>query len=110
MGLVGLREEVRWLRENYQASQQRVCGLMQIAVSSFRYRTTQRDAALRERLVELAWKKPQYRVSAIADSAGRQRGARESQAGIFAYTGKQDSRYDEKRERGWCARVRHVWR
>jgi putative transposase len=57
---VKLREEVRWLGEQYPASQQRVCGLMQIAVSSYRYRSTRRDAALRERLVELARKKPRW--------------------------------------------------
>lgn len=60
MGLVKLREEVRWLGENYQASQQRICGLMEIAVSSYRYRSTRSDAALRERLVELARKKPRF--------------------------------------------------
>src|SRR5437763_15238712 len=60
MGLVNLREEVCWLRENYAASQQRVCGLMEIAVSSFRYRTTRSDDALRARLVELARKKPRW--------------------------------------------------
>jgi len=57
---VKLREEVRWLGETYQASQQRLCELMQIAVSSYRYRTTRSDAALRERLVELARKKPRW--------------------------------------------------
>jgi putative transposase len=57
---VNLREEVRWLRENYAASQQRVCGLLQIAVSSYRYRRTRSDEALRERLVELARKKPRF--------------------------------------------------
>jgi putative transposase len=57
---VSLRQEVSWLRENYQASQQRICGLMQIAVSSYRYRSTRSDAALRERLVELARKKPRF--------------------------------------------------
>jgi len=60
MGLVDLREEVRWLKENYQASQQRVCGLMAIAVSSFRYQSTRSDQALRERLVELARQKPRF--------------------------------------------------
>ena len=55
-----LREEVRWLGEHYQASQQRICGLMEIAVSSYRYRSTRSDAALRERLVELARKKPRF--------------------------------------------------
>jgi putative transposase len=57
---VKLREEVRWLGEHYQASQQRLCGLMEIAVCSYRYRSTRSDAALRERLVELARKKPRW--------------------------------------------------
>lgn len=73
MGLVGLREEVRWLGENYPASQQRVCGLMQIAVSSFRYRTTRSDEGLRERLVELARKKPRFgyrRLHILLGSSG----------------------------------------
>jgi len=39
VGLVGLRGEVRWLREQYAASQQRACGLMAMAVSSYRYRS-----------------------------------------------------------------------
>lgn len=60
MGLVSLRREVSWLRENYPASQQRICGLLQIAVSSFRYRSRRSDEALRERLVELARKKPRF--------------------------------------------------
>ncbi len=55
-----LREEVRWLGEHYQASQQRLCKLMQIAVSSYRYRSTRSDTALRERLVELVRKKPRW--------------------------------------------------
>jgi len=57
---VNLREDERCLRENYAASQQRVCGLLQIAVSSYRYRRTRSDEALRERLVELARKKPRF--------------------------------------------------
>lgn len=60
MGLVGLREEVRWLREKYLASQERACGLVQIAVSSFRYASRRSDAALRERLVEAAREQPRW--------------------------------------------------
>jgi putative transposase len=60
MGLVELRKEVSWLRGNYQASRQRICGLMQIAVSSFRYRSRRSDEELRERLIELARKKPRF--------------------------------------------------
>jgi len=57
---VNLREEARRLREKFHASQQRVCGLLEMAVSSYRYRTRRSDAALRERLVELARKKPRF--------------------------------------------------
>ena len=60
MGLVSLRKEVSWLRENYGASQQRACGLLQIAVSSCRYQSTRSDEALRGRLVELARQKPRF--------------------------------------------------
>lgn len=75
MGLVSLRKEVSWLRENYRASQQRACGLMQIAVSSFRYQSTRSDAALREQLVVLARKKPRFGYRRLQlyldDRAGR---------------------------------------
>lgn len=60
MGLVERREHVRWLGEHYGANQQRACGLMQIAVSSFRYRRRRSDDGLRERLRELAREKPRY--------------------------------------------------
>lgn len=57
---MNLREEGRYLREHFHASEQRVCGLLQMAVSSYRYRTTRSDEALRERLVELARRKPRF--------------------------------------------------
>jgi putative transposase len=70
---VKLREEVRWLGEHYAASQQRLCGLMQIAVSSYRYRSSRSDEALREQLVELARKKPRFgyrRLHILLDASG----------------------------------------
>jgi putative transposase len=51
---------VIWLREQYAASERRVCGLMGIAMSSYRYRTKRSDEALRARLVELAREKPRF--------------------------------------------------
>lgn len=51
---------MRWLGEHYRANQQRACGLMQIAVSSFRYRSRRSDDGLRERLRELAREKPRF--------------------------------------------------
>ena len=73
MELVGRREEVRWLREQYSASQQRACGLLQIAVSSFRYQSRRNDEPLRARLVELAREKPRFgyrRLHILLDRGG----------------------------------------
>jgi putative transposase len=70
-----LREEVRWLREQYRASQQRACGLMAIAVSSFRYESRRSDEALRTRLVEAAREQPRWgyrRLEILVRESGRQ--------------------------------------
>ena len=60
MELVDQRADVIWLREQYAASERRVCGLMGIAMSSHRYRTRRSDEPLRTRLVELAREKPRF--------------------------------------------------
>jgi len=70
---VSLRQEVSWLRENFRASQQRTCGLMQIAVSSFRYRSTRSDEELRGQLLDLARQKPRFgyrRLHILLDASG----------------------------------------
>lgn len=41
-------------------SERRVCGLLSVAVSSYRYQAKDSNAALRERVVELAREKPRY--------------------------------------------------
>jgi putative transposase len=102
---VKLRGEVRWLGEHYQASQQRFCELMQIAVSSYRYHSTRSDAALRERLVELARKKPRWgyrRLHILLHASGEQVNHKR----VFRVSGKQDWQCAEKRASGWCGRVR----
>jgi len=60
MGLVGLREDVCWLYAHFLVSQRRVCELLGMAESSYRYRSRRNDAALRNRLVELAREKPRF--------------------------------------------------
>ncbi len=60
MELVNQRADADWLRVEYAASERRVCGLMGMAASSYRYRTTRCDEELRERLVELAREKPRF--------------------------------------------------
>jgi putative transposase len=58
--LVNQRADADWLRAEYAASERRVCGLMTMAVSSYRYRATRCDDELRARLVELARKQPRF--------------------------------------------------
>jgi len=51
---------VRRLIEEFQASERRVCGLMEIPRMTYRYQTRRDDRELRERLVALAREKPRY--------------------------------------------------
>lgn len=48
------------MREQYAFSVRRACGLMLLAVSTYRYRTRRDDGVLRTRLLELAREKPRY--------------------------------------------------
>jgi putative transposase len=58
--LVNQRADADWLRGTYAASERRVCGLLTMAVSSYRYQTIRCDDELRVRLVELAREKPRF--------------------------------------------------
>jgi putative transposase len=60
MELVDQRADADWLRSKYAASQRRVCGLMGMAVASYRYQTTRSDEPLRTQLVDLARSKPRF--------------------------------------------------
>ncbi len=60
MELVDRRSDASWLRVKYVASERRVCGLLGMAASSYRYGTTRSDEPLRTQLVELAREKPRY--------------------------------------------------
>ncbi len=71
MELVDQRADVSWLRVKYAASERRVCGLMTMAVSSYRYRTTRSDEPLRTRLVELAREKPRFGYRRLQVLLGR---------------------------------------
>ena len=46
--------------EEFQASERRVCGLMEVPRMTYQYQSCRNDDALRERLVELAREKPRY--------------------------------------------------
>ncbi len=75
MELVDQRADANWLREQYAASERRVCGLLTMAVSSYRYRTKRSDEPLRTQLVELARSKPRFgyrRLQVLLRRSGEQ--------------------------------------
>ena len=75
MELVDQRSDASWLRGEYAASERRVCGLLGMAVSSYRYRTTRSDEPLRSQLVELAREKPRFgyrRLQVLLRRSGEQ--------------------------------------
>jgi putative transposase len=48
------------MRREYAFSERRACGLLMLAVSSYRYETRRSDEPLRTQLVELAREKPRF--------------------------------------------------
>jgi putative transposase len=48
------------MRETFELSERRACGLMGIAVATYRYQGRKRNEGLRARLIELAREKPRY--------------------------------------------------
>jgi putative transposase len=54
------------MRHDYAFSQRRACGLMTLAVSSYRYQSRRSDEPLRTRLVELAREKPRFGYRRLA--------------------------------------------
>ena len=60
MELAVLKAAVGQVRQEYAFSQRRACGLVAMAVSSYRYQSRRSDEPLRTRLVELARSKPRF--------------------------------------------------
>jgi len=73
MELVDQRSDASWLRVEYAASERRVCGLLTMAVASYRYRAVsgESDEELRVRLVELAREKPRFGYRRLQVLLGR---------------------------------------
>lgn len=75
MELVDRRSDASWLRAEYAVSERRVCGLVGMAVTSYRYRTKRSDEPLRTQLVELARSKPRFgyrRLQVLLQRSGEQ--------------------------------------
>jgi putative transposase len=58
--LVALKAAVGQMKEVYAFSERRACGLVTVAVSTYRYETRRSDEPLRTRLAELAREKPRF--------------------------------------------------
>ena len=73
MELVDRRKQARWLWEHYLVSARRVCGLMKLSESSYRYVSRCNDGPLQERLQEAARSKPRWgyrRLQIVLDQNG----------------------------------------
>ena len=55
-----MKDSVEHLRTTFSFSERHACGLVGVAVSTFRYRVGRSVAALREQLIELAREKPLF--------------------------------------------------
>jgi putative transposase len=55
-----LKAAIGQMKQEYAFSERRACGLVMVAVSTYRYETRQADEALRAKLVELAREKPRF--------------------------------------------------
>src|SRR4030095_11579165 len=58
--LVEMKAAIEHLRKSYAFSERRACRLLELAVSTYRYRPTRDDSRLREQLVELARERPRF--------------------------------------------------
>ncbi len=55
-----MKAAVEQLKQEFAFSERRACGILQVPVSTFRYRSPRCDATLRDKLVELAREKPRF--------------------------------------------------
>jgi putative transposase len=55
-----MKAAIGQMREEYAFSERRACGVMRLAVGSYRYASRRSDEPLRSRLVELAREKPRF--------------------------------------------------
>lgn len=60
MELVALKAAIEQMQKEYAFSERRACGLVMVAVSTYRYETRRSDEPLRTRLVQLAREKPRF--------------------------------------------------
>jgi putative transposase len=60
------------MQAEYAFSVRRVCAVMLLAVSTYRYRSRRRDELLRSRLVELAREKPRFGYRRLHVLLGRE--------------------------------------
>ena len=67
-----MKASVEHIRREYAFSERRACRLLLVPVSSYRYKPSQNDDGLRERLVALAREKPRYGYRRLHVLLGRE--------------------------------------
>jgi putative transposase len=66
-----MKAAIGQIGQDYAFSERRACGLMTMAVSSYRYQSRRSDEPLRTRLVELAREKPRFAYRRLQVLLGR---------------------------------------
>ena len=61
-----MKAAIEQVRQERAFSERRACGLLRVAVSSYRYQPQRRDSALRERLEHLARERPRFGYRRLA--------------------------------------------
>ena len=98
------------MRGEYAFSQRRACGLMTMAVSSYRYQSRRSDEPLRTRLVELAREKTRFgyrRLHVLLGRSGEHVNHKRvhrvyREAGLMIRRKKRKHCVREGRPRWWC--------
>ncbi|MCL5263293.1 MAG: IS3 family transposase [Acidobacteria bacterium] len=72
MELAAMKASVEHIRKKFAFTERRACRLLLVPVSSYRYKPSQNDDGLRERLVALAREKPRYGYRRLHVLLGRE--------------------------------------
>ncbi len=72
MELTGMKAAVEQIRSEFAFSERRPCGLVGVAVNTFRYQKAGGDEVLRERLVAMARERPRFGYRRLHVLLGRE--------------------------------------
>ena len=82
-----MKAAVEQIHTRFAFSERRACGLLRLAVNTFRYQATKRNADLRERLIQIARDKPRFRYRRLHVLVNRDGSAGKPQTSLACVSG-----------------------